>query len=61
MSVFERAREIGTLRALGWRKSRVAAMIFYESLGLTVVGASLGIVDRGIALRLLAELPTGPD
>jgi putative ABC transport system permease protein len=57
MSVFERAREIGTLRALGWRKTRVATMIVYESLVLTLAGAVLGIVGGAILLRLIAWTP----
>jgi putative ABC transport system permease protein len=57
MSVFERTREIGTLRALGWRKSRIAAMIVYESLGLTLAGAVLGVVGGAILLRLIACTP----
>jgi putative ABC transport system permease protein len=28
MSMFERTREIGTLRAIGWRRRRVMIMIF---------------------------------
>jgi ABC-type antimicrobial peptide transport system permease subunit len=48
MSVFERTREIGVLRALGWRKRRVLGMIVRESVVLSMIG---GLV--GIALGLL--------
>jgi putative ABC transport system permease protein len=34
MSVLERTREIGVLRALGWRRARVVGMILQESLVL---------------------------
>ena len=44
MSVFERTREIGVLRALGWRKRRVLTMIMKESLLLSAVGGVVGIV-----------------
>jgi ABC-type antimicrobial peptide transport system permease subunit len=44
MSVFERTREIGVLRALGWRKGRVLAMIMKESLLLSAVGGLVGIL-----------------
>jgi ABC-type antimicrobial peptide transport system permease subunit len=44
MSVFERTREIGVLRALGWRKGRVLGMIMKESLLLSAVGGVVGIV-----------------
>jgi putative ABC transport system permease protein len=44
MSVLERTREIGILRAIGWRKSRVVRLILYESLLLSMAGAGVGIV-----------------
>jgi ABC-type antimicrobial peptide transport system permease subunit len=43
MSVFERTREIGTLRAVGWRKGRVLRMILSESLVLCLIGGLAGI------------------
>jgi putative ABC transport system permease protein len=42
MSVFERTREIGILRAVGWSGSRVLRMILAESLVLCALGAGLG-------------------
>jgi ABC-type antimicrobial peptide transport system permease subunit len=57
MSIFERTREIGLLRALGWRKGRVLRMILAESVGLSlmggVVGSALGI---GIVI-LFGQIP----
>jgi putative ABC transport system permease protein len=55
MSVFERTREIGILRAVGWSGSRILRMIIGESLLLcviaTVVGAGLGVLaTRAILL-----------
>ncbi|UCC86331.1 MAG: ABC transporter permease [Anaerolineales bacterium] len=44
MAVMERTREIGTLRALGWRQSRVLWMILAESLLLSLIAAGLGIL-----------------
>ena len=48
MSVFERIREIGTLRAVGWRTERIAAMIVCEALGICLfalgVGCGLGVL-----------------
>lgn len=52
MSVFERTREIGTLRALGWRKRRVIAMILGESLTLSLIGGLAGVA-LGVGLALL--------
>lgn len=43
MSVFERTREIGVLRALGWRRRRVLGMILKEALVLGVLGGAAGI------------------
>jgi putative ABC transport system permease protein len=42
MAVHERIKEIGTLRAMGWRKARVVRMILGESLMLSLFGAILG-------------------
>jgi len=44
MSVLERTREIGVLRALGWRRRQVLGMILRESLVLGVVGGVCGIL-----------------
>lgn len=49
MSVFERTREIGVLRAVGWRRSRVLRLILNEALILAVTGTALGIL-LGVAL-----------
>jgi putative ABC transport system permease protein len=43
MSVFERTREIGVLRALGWRRQMVLAMILREAVLLGVLGGLAGI------------------
>ena len=44
MSVLERTREIGVLRALGWRRRRVLGMIINESLLLGLIGGAVGIL-----------------
>ena len=43
MSVNERAREIGTLRALGWSRGRVVRVIAAEGLLISVLGGLVGI------------------
>ncbi|MGD8966563.1 MAG: ABC transporter permease [Anaerolineae bacterium] len=58
MSVLERTREIGVLRALGWRRRRVLAMILRESLLLGTVGGICGII-LGLALGRLIGLAEG--
>jgi len=57
MSVFERTKEIGVLRALGWKGRSVMALILIEATGLGIVGGVLGIVGGWVALRLLATFP----
>lgn len=58
MTVQERTREIGVLRAIGWRRRRVVQMILSESLILSVIGALVGIVGAIILVKVLTSLPT---
>jgi putative ABC transport system permease protein len=44
MSVSERTREIGMLRALGWSKGRVVMTILIEGVLLSILGGALGLV-----------------
>jgi putative ABC transport system permease protein len=44
MAVLERTREIGVLRALGWRRKQVLGMILRESLLLAFLGSILGVI-----------------
>jgi putative ABC transport system permease protein len=53
MSVFERTREIGILRALGWRQGRIINMIMQESIILSLCGGILGIFMGMGAVRML--------
>jgi putative ABC transport system permease protein len=57
MSVFERTREIGILRAVGWRGSRILRMIFLESLALCLIAAALGILVGVLASRAVLLVP----
>jgi ABC-type antimicrobial peptide transport system permease subunit len=57
MSVFERTREIGVLRALGWRRSRVLSMILRESLALSLLGGVIGTVLGVGGIAVLNQLP----
>ncbi len=58
MSVFERTGEIGILRALGWRRRRVLAMVLGEAVLLGLIGVGLGTVLGYIGLGALALSPT---
>jgi putative ABC transport system permease protein len=48
MSVFERTREIGILRAVGWPTRRIALLVVSEALGICLlalaVGCGLGVL-----------------
>ncbi len=44
MSVFERTREFGVLKAVGWTNRRILIMILGESIILTLTAAIVGIV-----------------
>jgi putative ABC transport system permease protein len=43
MSVFERVREIGILRAVGWPGRRIAALIVSEAIGISLVALAIGL------------------
>jgi putative ABC transport system permease protein len=57
MSIHERTREIGTLRAVGWRKGRVMRMILMEALFLSLVGALVGTLGSLLLLNVLTQVP----
>ena len=58
MAVFERTREIGILRALGWKRRRVLGLVLGESVVLGVVGGVLGTVLGVVSVRALQLSPT---
>lgn len=57
MAVLERTREIGVLRALGWRRRRVLLWIMQESLILSLIGGVLGVV---VAFGLVFAFENAP-
>ena len=56
MSVYERTREIGVLRAVGWKKSKILGMILGESLVLTIASGIIGSIIGILGIELLASL-----
>jgi ABC-type antimicrobial peptide transport system permease subunit len=52
LTVFERTRELGMLRAVGMTRRQVRRMIRYESVVTALIGAALGIV-LGLLLAAL--------
>jgi len=56
MSVFERTREIGIFRAVGWSGRRILRMIITESLFLCVIAAVVGSALGVLATRAILLL-----
>jgi putative ABC transport system permease protein len=56
MSVFERTKEIGVLRALGWRCSRITRLILLEASILGLVGGVVGLAVGWGTLWVLASI-----
>ncbi len=54
LSVFERTRELGMLRAIGMTRRQVRRMIRYESVITALIGAVIGIVLGIVLAALLA-------
>jgi putative ABC transport system permease protein len=60
LSVVERTRELGLLRAIGMRRAQVGAMVAGEAMIIAVFGAILGIVlGVGLGSALAAALTRG--
>ena len=55
MAVFERVREIGIMRAVGWSSRRIAALIVCESLGIGLLALALGLLGGWVAAVLFTE------
>lgn len=58
MSVFERTREIGILRAVGWSRRRILGSVIGESIALCAVATALGIVLGVAASRAILLVPS---
>ena len=54
MSIYERTREIGTLRAVGWARRRILGQILQESVYLCLFAGVLGALVGVVLLTLLA-------
>lgn len=57
MTVYERTKEIGVLKSIGWKSKKILTMILGETLVLTtlsgIIGSILGILIAEIGIRLI--------
>ena len=58
MSVYERTREIGVLKAVGWKGRRILGMILGESIVLTIIAAIVGTVVGVVGVEVLLSYPS---
>src|SRR5664280_39016 len=56
MSVYERTREIGVLKAVGWRDRRILGMILGESIVLTLLAFVIGTIVAVVGVELILTL-----
>jgi len=57
LSFFERTREFGLLRAVGWSRRRIVILVIAEALIIGIAGAALGVALSFVAVRGLEQLP----
>ena len=55
MSVVERVREIGILRAVGWRAWRIGALIIGEAVGISLLALGVGLGLGVLAADVFSE------
>ena len=61
MIIFERIKEIGTMRALGLQRNGVRRLFLLEAVFLTVSGIVFGLILAGIAMFILSQIFWGLD
>jgi putative ABC transport system permease protein len=55
LSVYERTRELGMLRAIGMTRRQVRTMIRYEAVITALIGAILGLILGVVFAALIAQ------
>ena len=61
MVMYERVKEIGTMRALGMQRAGVLKMFLLEALFLALGGALAGLAVAGVVMGILAQINWGLD
>jgi putative ABC transport system permease protein len=59
MILFERIREIGTMRAVGMQRGRVRSLFLLEALFLSLGGVAAGMLLGGIVMALVSLIDLG--
>ena len=57
LSLVERYREFGVLRAVGWSRRRLVGLVFGEAMVIGFIGACIGVGVAFGAVWVLADLP----
>lgn len=58
LSFFERLREFGVLRSVGWSRLRVIALVIGEAIIVSLIGAGVGVLLGWVAINILQNLST---
>ncbi len=61
MVMFERIREIGTMRALGMQRTEVRGLFLTEAFFLALGGALTGLAASGVVMFILSRINWGTD
>jgi putative ABC transport system permease protein len=56
LSFFERIREFGIMRSIGWSRARVLSLVLGETLIVSLTGAVIGLFGGWVAVNLLQHL-----
>jgi putative ABC transport system permease protein len=58
LSFFERIREFGVLRSVGWSRRRIVSLVVGEALLVSLLGAAIGVGLSFAATTVLESLPS---
>jgi len=60
LAIRERTREIGVLKTLGFKSSKLFSMVLGESMGVALIGGGIGLFLAWIVTGILNEIPQLP-